>query len=75
MDEYLKSLGVNKIARMMANNAKPRLTISEDGGKWTLSTDGGLKSKTVEFVPDVEYETTAADGREVKVIDYFKTIV
>lgn len=67
MDEYLKELGVGKIGRTMANMAKPRLTISESGGKWTLNTDGGMKSKTIEFEPGVEYETSTADGRDVKV--------
>lgn len=67
MDDYLKELGVGKIARMMANNAKPRLTINENNGKWTLVTEGGVKSKSLEFVPNVEYETLAADGRKVKV--------
>ena len=68
MDDYLKALGVGMIGRTMVNKAKPRLTISESNGQWKLLTDGGIKSKTVEFEPNVEYERTAEDGRKLKVL-------
>lgn len=67
MDDYLKELGVGMMGRMMAKGIKPRLVIAERDGKWTLRTETTLKTTTIEFTPDVEYEEKTADGRELKV--------
>ena len=69
-DEYLKELGVGMMARMVAKGLKPRLTIDENNGKWSLRTETTLKTMTVEFTPDVEFEETTGDGRELKVIQF-----
>ncbi len=67
MDDYLKELGVGMMGRMMANNVKPRLVITEKDGKWTLRAETTLKTTVLEFTPNVEYEETTPDGRELKV--------
>lgn len=67
MDEYLKELGVGMMGRMMAKGMKPRLVISENNGKWNLRTETTFKTMSIEFIPNVEFEETTADGREVKV--------
>lgn len=67
MDDYLKELGVGMMGRMMAKGLKPRLIISEKDGKWSLRTETTLKTMMIEFTPDVEYEETTGDGRELKV--------
>lgn len=67
MDDYLKELGVGMVGRMMAKGIKPRLVISEQDGKWSLRTETTLRTVTIEFTPDVEYEETTPDGRELKV--------
>ena len=56
--------------RVMAKGIKPRLVISENGGKWTLRSESTLKTTSLEFTPDVEFDDTTADGREVKVYLY-----
>jgi hypothetical protein len=56
------------MARMMAKGVKPRLVITEKDGKWILRTETILKTMTVEFTPNVEFEETTGDGRELKVI-------
>jgi hypothetical protein len=68
MDDYLKELGVGMMGRMMAKGIKPRLVISEKDGKWSLRTETTLKIMMIEFTPNVEYEETTGDGRELKVI-------
>jgi hypothetical protein len=70
MDAFLKELGVGMAKRMIAKGLKPRLVISENGGKWTIRSETSLKTKSVEFTPDVEFEETTADGREVKVCSF-----
>ncbi|CAF0861914.1 unnamed protein product [Adineta ricciae] len=64
-DEYLKELGVGKMGRMMAKTVKPRLVISESDGKWSLRTETTLKTMTIEFTPNVEYEEVTGDGRHL----------
>ncbi len=67
MDEFMKEIGVGMVMRMAAKSVKPRLVISENGGKWTLRSETKLKTTSLEFTPGVEFEDTTADGREVKV--------
>lgn len=66
-DEYLKELGVGKMGRMMAKTVKPRLVISENSGKWSVRTETTLKTTTIEFTPNVEYEEVTGDGRHLTV--------
>ncbi|CAF1127132.1 unnamed protein product [Adineta steineri] len=68
MDGFLKELGIGMVKRMAVKSVKPRLVISENGGKWTIRSESTLKTKTMEFTPDVEFDETTADGREVKTI-------
>ncbi len=63
----MKEVGVGMAMRMMAKGLKPRLVISENGGKWTLRSETSLKTTSLEFMPNVEFDDTTADGREVKV--------
>jgi hypothetical protein len=67
MDAFMKEVGVGMAMRMMAKGLKPRLVISENGGKWTLRSETSLKTTSLEFMPNVEFDDTTADGREVKV--------
>ncbi|CAF2689370.1 unnamed protein product [Rotaria sp. Silwood2] len=65
-DEYMKEIGVGWALRMTAKGIKPRLTISESGGKWTVRSESAIKTVTYEFTPGVEFDETTPDGREVK---------
>ncbi|CAF4587910.1 unnamed protein product, partial [Rotaria sp. Silwood2] len=65
-DDYMKELGVGLSTRMAAKGVKPRLTISENGGKWTVRSESSLKTTTYDFTPGVEFDETTADGRVVK---------
>ncbi|UJR32512.1 hypothetical protein I4U23_019974 [Adineta vaga] len=57
---------VGKMGRMMAKTVKPRLVISENGGKWSVRTETTLKTTTIDFTPNVEYEEVTGDGRHLK---------
>ncbi|CAF1188509.1 unnamed protein product [Rotaria magnacalcarata] len=65
-DNYMKELGVGMIMRMTAKTVKPRLIISENGGKWTMITESSIKTMSYDFVPGVEFDETSADGRHLK---------
>ncbi|CAF3685304.1 unnamed protein product [Rotaria sp. Silwood1] len=72
MDAFMKEIGVGTAMRMMAKGIKPRIVISEDRGKWMLRSENTLKKISLEFTPNVEFDETTPDGREVKTIVRFK---
>ena len=55
------------MARLAAKGLKPRLSINKTDGKWTLRTETIFKTMTIEFLPNVEFQETTGDGRELKV--------
>ena len=63
----MKEIGVGMAARLMAKGIKPRLVISEEAGQWTVRSESSVKSSSYQFTPNVEFDETTADGREVKV--------
>ncbi|CAF1659762.1 unnamed protein product, partial [Adineta ricciae] len=67
MDEFLKELDIGMAKRMAVKSMKPRLIINENRGKWTIRSESTLTTKTVEFQPNVVFDDTTMDGREVKV--------
>jgi hypothetical protein len=54
----------------LAKNVKPRLTIDEKNGKWSFKSESTFKTMSYEFIPDVEFDNTAPDGQEIKVLFY-----
>jgi fatty acid-binding protein 3 len=63
----MKEIGVGFATRMLAKGLKPRLIISENGGRWTVLSESSIKTSSYDFTPGVEFDETTADGREVKV--------
>jgi len=65
-DDYMKEIGVGFALRQSAKLIKPKLVISENGGRWTLKSESTLKSGSYEFTPGVEFDETRLDGENVK---------
>lgn len=63
----MKELGVGMMVRMMAKRINPRLIITESNGKWTLRTETTIRTVSMEFYPDTEFEEVTPDGRKLKV--------
>ena len=63
----MKEIGVPMAARLMAKGLKPRIIISESNGRWTLREETSLKTKSITFTPDVEFDETTAYGHDIKV--------
>jgi len=59
--------GVGFALRQSAKLVKPKLVISEHGGKWSLKSESTLKTASYEFTPGVEFDETRLDGESVKV--------
>lgn len=67
----MKEIGVGWALRLTAKGIKPRIIISEAGGKWTLRTESAIKTLSYDFIPGAEFDEVTPDGREVKVISHF----
>ena len=63
----MKELGVGMMMRMAAKGVKPRLVIAENGDKWTIRSESTFKTVGYDFTPDVEFNETTPDGRELVV--------
>jgi fatty acid-binding protein 3 len=63
----MKEIGVGLAIRTLAKGLKPRLIISENGGKWTVRSESSMKTTSYDFIPGEEFNETTPDGRDVKV--------
>merc|ERR1711970_766702 len=63
-EEFLKALGVGFILRKAALASTPVMTISEEGGNWTMVTKTTVKSIELKF--RIGEDTT--DGRHCKTV-------
>jgi len=68
----MKELGVGFALRQSAKLVKPKLTINEKDGKWSLKSESTLKTASYEFKPDVEFDETRLDGESVKSVIRFE---
>ncbi|CAF1363222.1 unnamed protein product, partial [Didymodactylos carnosus] len=71
-DELLKELGVNQEIRTIAKTFKPRVTINEKDGKWSLKSENTFKTTTVQFTPGIEFEDVSPDGHQITMIIQFE---
>merc|ERR1712059_83071 len=67
-EEFLKALGVGFILRKAALASTPVMTISEEGGNWTMVTKTTVKSIELKFRIGEEFEEDTTDGRHCKTI-------
>jgi len=65
-EEFLKALNIGFILRKAALSSTPVMTISEDGGNWTMITKTSLKSIELHFKLGEEFDEEATDGRKCK---------
>jgi endonuclease YncB( thermonuclease family) len=65
-DEYMRAVGVGAVWAKIGSTAKPKVTITVDGDKWTLKSETMVKSSCIEFKLGEEFEETTADDRKMK---------
>jgi hypothetical protein len=65
-DEYMKAVGVGAVWAKVGSTAKPKVTITVDGNKWTLKSETLVKSSCIEFQLGVEFDETTTDDRKMK---------
>merc|ERR1739848_772606 len=65
-EEFLKALNVGFILRKAALASTPVMSITEEGGNWTMITKTTVKSIELRFRLGEEFEETTTDGRKCK---------
>merc|ERR1712058_4802 len=64
-EAFLDALGVGMILKKAATATTPVMTVSEEGGQWTIKTSTMLKSMELKFKLGEEFDEKTPDGREV----------
>lgn len=67
-EEFLKALGVGLLLRKAAMASSPTMTISENGGNWTVLTKTTAKTTEVKFRLGEEFDETSVDGRRCRTL-------
>uniref|UniRef100_A0ABM5G4N1 Fatty acid-binding protein, adipocyte-like n=1 Tax=Pogona vitticeps TaxID=103695 RepID=A0ABM5G4N1_9SAUR len=65
-DDYMKELGVGFATRKIAGVAKPNVSISCNGGNFTIKTERSLKNTEISSRLEEEFDETTTDARKVK---------
>eukprot|EP00090_Calanus_glacialis_P036741 TRINITY_DN62803_c0_g1_i1.p1 TRINITY_DN62803_c0_g1~~TRINITY_DN62803_c0_g1_i1.p1 ORF type:complete len:135 (-),score=36.39 TRINITY_DN62803_c0_g1_i1:62-466(-) len=67
-EEFLKALNIGFILRKAALASTPVMSISEEGGHWTMTTKTSLKAIELKFKLGEEFEEDTTDGRKCKTL-------
>ena len=68
-DEFMKKLGVGFVMRKLGNSMKPTLLIENIGeNRWKITSITSIKSTSIYFELDKEFDEETHDGRKVKSI-------
>ena len=66
-DTFMAALGIGYLTRKLGNASKPLITISEVDAasrRYSLKQESLVKTTTMEFALDQQFEETTADGRK-----------
>ena len=70
-DEYLKALGISFFMRKLANSVKPDVSFVSNGDEYSFTTSSTIKTHSIRFKLDQEFDEETIDGRNVKVLDFY----
>merc|ERR1711872_653083 len=65
-EDLLKALNVGFMLRKAAMASTPTMTITNDGGNWTMCTKTTMKSVELKFKLGEEFDEETTDGRKCK---------
>ncbi|XP_067873452.1 fatty acid-binding protein, intestinal [Heterodontus francisci] len=64
-DKFMEKMGVNIAKRKLAAHDKLKITIQQDGDKFTVKECSTFRTKEIEFTLGVAFDYSLADGTEV----------
>ncbi|XP_062899629.1 fatty acid-binding protein, intestinal [Mobula hypostoma] len=65
-EQFLEQLGVNVMKRKLAIHDNLKITIHQDGNKFTVKESSNFRTKEIEFTLGVSFEYSLADGTELQ---------
>lgn len=65
-EELMKELGVGFVLRKIGNTTKPNVKFVQNGDEWTFITSSSIKTHTIKFKMNEEFEEETLDGRKAK---------
>lgn len=65
-EELMKELGVGLVMRKIGNTTKPNVKFVQNGDEWTFTTSSTLKTQSLKFKLNEEFDEETLDGRKVK---------
>jgi len=60
-----QEVGVGFISRQMGNTLKPNVKFELDGDVWSMSSISSVRTHTIKFKLNEEFDEETADGRKV----------
>ncbi|XP_039614010.1 fatty acid-binding protein, intestinal [Polypterus senegalus] len=64
-DKFMEQLGVNVMKRKLGAHDNLKITIDQDGDKFTIKESSNFRTKDIEFTLGVAFDYTMADGTEL----------
>ncbi|GCC29245.1 fatty acid-binding protein, intestinal [Chiloscyllium punctatum] len=64
-DKFMEQMGINVMKRKLASHDNLKLTIHQDGDKFTVKESSTFRTKEIEFTLGVAFDYVLADGTEV----------
>ncbi|XP_072920076.1 fatty acid-binding protein, intestinal [Hemitrygon akajei] len=65
-EQFMDQMGVNVMKRKLALHDNLKITIHQDGNKFTVKESSTFRTKDVEFTLGVSFEYSLADGTELQ---------
>jgi fatty acid-binding protein 4 len=71
-DEYMKEIGVNFAMRKIGGATKPNVRFELNGDEWTFTTTSTLKTHTIKYRLNTEFDEETLDGRKCRTVFTFE---
>ncbi|NXN29454.1 FABPI protein, partial [Nycticryphes semicollaris] len=64
-EKFMEAMGVNVMKRKLGAHDNLKLTIQQDGNKFTVKESSNFRTLDIEFTLGVDFEYSLADGTEL----------
>ncbi|NXI37103.1 FABPI protein, partial [Galbula dea] len=64
-EKFMEAMGVNMVKRKLGAHDNLKITIQQDGNKFTVKEESNFRNIDIEFTLGVNFEYSLADGTEL----------
>ncbi|NXO04733.1 FABPI protein, partial [Rhinopomastus cyanomelas] len=65
-EKFMETMGINMMKRKLGAHDNLKITIQQDGNKFTVKESSTFRNIDIEFTLGVEFEYSLADGTELR---------